>query len=115
MIDELDTALRNKIFRSGEKIEKFREHVKHNNDELVQRITKLENQMAILECGATGHEYTKWQRITQGWTDRTFIVGTCGCGHQIHKVPQLLKPAEKKRFLDMGLVNKYDFPAKKKK
>lgn len=89
---------------------------KEGSDSLVVRVDLLEKKFKVLQCN---HEYTKWERheVSQ-WGPLTAIyaIGTCRhCGHTVEKYPATMKPAEKKRFIDMGILCVEDFPKKAKK
>ncbi len=121
MFNSLNNSLSHMIHNNGERIVKLREHVKHNMNELEKRVAELEQQLKVMHCDKSGHVYTKWERIEED-TMRIFtfiplhVLGTCeDCGHTKRIYPQHMKPAEKKMFIDMGILFKDDFPQKKKK
>ncbi len=84
-------------------------------------IADLGSRLKIVECAATGHSYNKWERSERGWgmsylpgSSPVYVVGTCECGYELARYPEHMKPTEKKRFIEMGLLSVEDFPVKGK-
>jgi hypothetical protein len=104
-----------------EMIDDLIDQSKHNDEAMVERVSKLETKMKIMECEHTrnGHAYTKWERkdlSEWGFDLGVVVIGTCdNCLHEVKKYPVDMKPAEKRKFIDMGILSKEDFPVKKGK
>lgn len=120
-LDNLELFIDRVVEKIYVKIDQLIDSCKSNDESMVKRISLLETKVRFMTCASrtSGHTYTKWERkeISEwGMHLGIVVIGTCdNCLHEIKKYPARMKPAEKKKFIGMGILFAEDFPVKKAK
>ena len=85
-----------------------------NEDKNVEKISKLEERIKVLECGQTGHLFESYRRNDFFGSPR--LRATCAyCGVEKSLSLSGLKPGQRKALIELGILRTSDFPTPKPK